>query len=69
MKTAEEIYDEKVEEYTRGFLTEYLQSDVDNTELQEFLDERNEDDYDLFVDVRESIYNTLDTILQRYLDY
>lgn len=67
-KTAEEIYDEKVNGYVRQYVLDFLDRDVDNDDLSEFLEEKDEADYDLFLDVREAVYATLDTISQRYSD-
>lgn len=69
-KTTEELYEERVEDATRGLLVEFLENQVDFLTVVEYLEEDGEDweDDDFAGDVQESVNAALDTILQRWLD-
>lgn len=68
-KTAEEIYEERVEAATHGLVVEFLENAVEHLTVVEYLSEVGEDDgFDFVNDVHDSVNNELDTILQRWLD-
>jgi hypothetical protein len=67
-KTAEQLYEERTTTHVKALVVDYLEDEIDNLVISEYLEEEGEDDYDLFLDVRERLHEELDTILQRWLD-
>lgn len=67
-KTPEDLYQERLEAFTRALVVEFLEGSVDHLTVSEFLAENGEDSEDVANDVFNEVSSTLETILQRWLD-
>lgn len=66
MSTAEQDYQDRLEDFTNRFLTEFFDGLVGREDVVGFLKE--EQDEDFISDLFEQIETTLDTMIQRQLD-
>lgn len=68
-KTAEQDYQERLEEFSDRFLVDFFDGLVGTSDVVEFLEGRGIDrDDDLIADLFDQINATLDTMIQRQLD-
>lgn len=71
MTTAEQDYQERLDEFTNHFLTDYFDGLVGQRDVLDFLWKKVPDeafDIDLLNDLFENIEVTLDAMIQRQLD-
>ena len=67
-KTAEELYAERLKEFTHDLVVGFFEDGVDYLTVHEYLAERGEDSGDTANDVADAVNAALEELSQRYQD-